>query len=1264
MADRSVCAEHKGCMLYMEAANNLLKFLFFIFISFAIPMLVSVQAEVINGVAKKIQHMPNQILVRFKSDVSTAGIISSHGNKKLSSEHSFKNFVGLKIFKLPPGRDIQTAIAHYQSNPNVLYAEPDYIVGLDVTNDPAFANLWGLNNTGQVVNGTAGIVDADINVVEAWANTGVTGSNSVVIAVIDTGVQYDHPDLAANMWINPAEIAGNGIDDDGNGYIDDVYGINAITNSGDPMDDHGHGTHVAGTIAGVGNNSVGLTGVNQRAKILACKFLNSAGSGTNSDALKCLDYIYELKAQGINIILSNNSWGAAGAGSQSIDDAIAMHRQQGILFVAAAGNSNSNNDASGYYPTNYYQANIISVAATDQNDGKASFSSYGRRTVDVGAPGVNIYSSIIGNNYAYQQGTSMATPHVSGLIALLSAEDPSRDWKVLKNLVISSGTSVPSLASNTTTGRRIRAWDNDGTGAMTCSQQNVAAVISPYLATSTKIAGTHLGLAAMNIQCASPAGTVDVITTGPSAAAVVTLLDDGQGFDQAVGDGIYSGYWTAPTTTGVYTLTFDNGQIQTVTVTANNSVRQVLYRAPLEIAYSPRISVNGYSEISDIGYISLDGYTAYYSLPIGGVATAAIYAIPQGANLLNIPTGSQFTGVNTHLANDVYETLIAGYWDDLDVLTSGYGLRAWWSYNAGDTPIGEAVFEWKARHKVSGNPVQFQIVYTANSSDIEMHYIATDNNGESATVGAQVNWAKATSQNFNTINLDLAANKAWKWRLDTGAPAANAGVDQSVDGFTMVSLAGSGSDPDNGALAYSWTQISGTSVTLNNANTATPSFNAANISESLIFQLTVTDDAGQAATDAMNVLVSKSISPGSLQFSVANYVVNEKDSQASIAVTRTNGVTGSVSVSYATAENTATMDSDYTSTSGTLTWLDDDSMDKTFVIPIINDTDEEGSETLTLNLSAVTGGASLGSSIAILTIVDDDALPATSVESDILELSASTYSIKENAGSVDIIITRSGDSLDGASIAYATTDSNAEFGAVADVDYAANAGTLHWTEDDKQSKTITLDIIDNRLFEGDKTFDFVLSNVIGANLGVATARITIVDDESESVVTNQIPEAPVLMAPANMNEGIDPRVVTFEWKAVIDPDGDEVTYLLEYCTDSEFMQCDANQTARLISAQPTSLIADFGGSLGAGLIMFGLIGVTTRKQQLKTASAIILVSFFISACGTNIPLIGANGIVSQIELQLQANTHYYWKVTATDSNGLSSSSEVWRFTTL
>ena len=474
-----------------------------------------------------------------------------------------------------------------------------------------------------------------------------------------------------------------------------------------------------------------------------------------------------------------------------------------------------------------------------------------------------------------------------------------------------------------------------------------------------------------------------------------------------------------------------------------------------------------------------------------------------------------------------------------------------------------------------------------------------------------------------------------------------------------MTLSGSGVDPDAGVLTYQWIQTSGTPVTFSDTNVSNPSFNTINNSETLTFQLTVNDDAGQIATDTVNVVVTANVSPGSIQFSSSTYSVNENGSNAIITATRTSGVSGAVSVTYSTTDGVATENTDYTSVSGTLTWADGDSADKTFNIPINNDTEQEENETLSVNLAGITGGASLGSSSATLTIIDDD----TSIMLvETLSLSAASYSVDETVGTLNIEIIRTG-SVGAASVDFSTTDTSA----ISGIDYNSNVGTLRWVDGGSESKTIVLDIIDNSLFEGDKTFNIELSNAVGASLVTDVAIITIIEDEielaPEPIVENQPPAASILIAPGDGRVGVEPGFVEFEWNTVIDPEGDEVTYLLEYCINADFTECDGTQTAQL-KLQSSSMIAGLGGGLGIGIAMFGLIGATTRRQQLTRAIVFIIASMIISACGTNIPYLTADGTMIQNATNLQSNTMYYWKVTATDSNGLSSTSEVWEFKTL
>src|SRR3989449_1038385 len=442
------------------------------------------------------RHAPDTILVRFKASALPADQALVHA---LVGAHAYKSFrivEGLQAVRIPPGMRVKDAIEFYRRRPDVLYAEPNWIVDAQVVpSDPSFSSLWGLNNTGQ----NGGIPDADIDAPEAWDIT--TGSSDVVVAVIDTGIDYTHPDLSANMFRNELDCNSNGIDDDGNGLVDDCFGIDTANNDSNPMDDAnpGHGSHVAGTIGAVGNNAVGVVGVNWAIRLMACKFLGSTGSGTTADAIDCLEYVKLMKDRGVNIVATSNSWGGGGF-SQGLFDAIEAHLHRGILFIAAAGNANpgSNNDTKPFYPAAYYLPNVISVAATTRTDALASFSNFGRRTVHLGAPGQEILSTTPGNTYSSLSGTSMATPHVTGVAALLKAQDPARDWRALKNLILAGGDTVPSLATTTITQKRLNAR-----GALTCPGDDVVTVqalaLTTYTATPTTfnyrtITGTNLDL--------------------------------------------------------------------------------------------------------------------------------------------------------------------------------------------------------------------------------------------------------------------------------------------------------------------------------------------------------------------------------------------------------------------------------------------------------------------------------------------------------------------------------------------------------------------------------------------------------------------------------------------------------------------------------------------------------------------------------------------------------------------------------------------------
>lgn len=308
------------------------------------------------------------------------------------------------------------------------YIEPDFVVTKQTTpNDSSYSNgtLWGLNSS----------QDNDIDAPEAW--TIRNDASSIVVGVIDSGIDTGHPELAQNIWRNTGEIAGNGIDDDGDGYVDDVNGYDFANNDGNPYDDNSHGTHCSGTIGGIGNNGQGIVGVAWRVQLMGLKFLGANGQGATSGAINAVLYAVTQKQRGVPVRVLSNSWGGGGY-SQALSDAIALANQNNILFVAAAGNNGTNNDTTPTYPANISQPNVLTVAASDINGNRASFSNYGATTVHVAAPGVNIYSSVPGASYASYNGTSMATPHVSGIAALVYAQFPNARAIDVKSLIISS----------------------------------------------------------------------------------------------------------------------------------------------------------------------------------------------------------------------------------------------------------------------------------------------------------------------------------------------------------------------------------------------------------------------------------------------------------------------------------------------------------------------------------------------------------------------------------------------------------------------------------------------------------------------------------------------------------------------------------------------------------------------------------------------------------------------------------------------------------
>ena len=357
---------------------------------------------------------------------------------------------GLELLQVPA--NMSGALAMLQRNPMVEYAEPNWIYSHQAdSNDPYFINgsLWGMYGDASSPANAFGSQAA-----EAWS-AGYTGLSTVYVGIIDEGVDFQHPDLNANVWTNALDSV-DGIDNDRNGFVDDIHGWDFNENNNTIYDGSGddHGTHVAGTIGAEGGNAVGVAGVNWNVKYISTKFLGANG-GTTANAIKAVDYLTNLKSsQGLNIVATNNSWGGGGF-SQGLLDAINRGGAANILFVAAAGNSGLNSDVSASYPAGYATNTVLSVAAISSTGGLASFSNYGATTVDIGAPGVGINSTLPNNSYGSYSGTSMATPHVTGAAALYASTHPGATAAQIKSAILSTATPTTSLTGKTVTGGRL-----------------------------------------------------------------------------------------------------------------------------------------------------------------------------------------------------------------------------------------------------------------------------------------------------------------------------------------------------------------------------------------------------------------------------------------------------------------------------------------------------------------------------------------------------------------------------------------------------------------------------------------------------------------------------------------------------------------------------------------------------------------------------------------------------------------------------------------
>ena len=731
------------------------------------------------------KYRPNTLLVRFRKGTAAASMASAHAAVAATVVRSFHLVSGLQRVELPESTSVARALRAYRHNPNVLYAEPDFrvqAVAPVIPNDPQFPSQWDLNNTGQ----NGGTVGADISAEAAWGIT--TGDSSVFVGVIDTGVDYNHPDLSANMWTASFSFTESGLT-----CPVGSRGYNPVYGTCDPMDDFGHGTHVAGTIGASGNNGIGVAGINWNVTIIPCKFLDSSGSGYDSDAITCLEFFQDLKDNhGINLVATSNSWGGGGF-SQALSDAIDAQRQSGILFIAAAGNAGYDNDLGGFFPADYYLPNLIAVAATDSNDAIANFSDFGKRTVHLGAPGVATLSTVPTtpmpifdpSGYKLLSGTSMATPHVTGVAALLKAQDPSRDWRAIKNLILAGGDDKPSMADTTITGKRLNA-----VGAMTCSDSELLRRLLPVGDSPSAALGSPVELAVLHINCAAPAG--DVTVTVNPGGTVLTLKDDGVPPDQAAGDGIYTGQFT-PSSPGQYTVSIVGGE------TYNLEVLAPYFYHPTTFHYRDITSTGTDLNFTDDEVAQI---TPGFPIPFGGGSFNSLWVSNNGTVSFDTPFTSYVNFPLPPPASVGVTTLVSPFWTDL--VSPNASQNVFWAVT-GPAPDRELVIEWRNVIQYSSctnnEMVTFQVVFFESKTDILFNYAdpffggcaSIADAGNNSTIGVQMSPAWWDEFSFNAPTLDYETALLWTTTgpdvqnptpvLDSLSPS---GVTPGSPGFTLT----------------------------------------------------------------------------------------------------------------------------------------------------------------------------------------------------------------------------------------------------------------------------------------------------------------------------------------------------------------------------------------------------------------------------------------------------------------------------------------------
>ncbi|MFM2105587.1 MAG: hypothetical protein RL338_619 [Chloroflexota bacterium] len=813
--------------------------------------------------AKLLPHVPGTLLVGFAPGATAADRAAARASARVSSASRLSPLApDAEKWRLPDGADLGRAIESLARNPRIRFAEPDYLVTtLDTSNDAYYTSgqLWGMH--GDSITPYANQFGSGAD--EAWA-AGRTGSRNVYIGVIDEGIQVTHPDLTTNIWVNPDEIRGNGIDDDSNGYIDDMNGWDFFSNDASVFDGttgssvDAHGTHVSGTIGGLGGNGIGVAGVNWNVTIISGKFLGSGG-GSTSGAILAVDYMTNLKrTKGLNIVATSNSWGGGGF-SQGLLDAIERGGDEGILFVAAAGNSTTNNDSGSYYPTNYQCTKggtrgwdcVVSVAAIDSSGNIASFSSYGATTVDIGAPGVGVWSSVPVNSYASYSGTSMATPHVSGAVALCASINPSLTPAQLKSAILGSAVPTASLAGKTLTGGRLDAGalpticlpsTEPPTGTVTGLTAATASLSSILLTWTDGVTGET----SYEIQRApgtlATCGTFTTVASAPGDSTSATIGGLASSTDYCFrvrGTNTFNGTsvtaWSDPASAR----------------TASPPPAYVCSAAAFEwIDPSGGTVLTGGDDVSSLRALPFT-FTSYGS-PYSSVTISS-----NGYLRLGSGAATSYTNVAIPSTADPNAT-IAPAWDDWN---PGAGGQV--SYRTvGTAPARSFVVTWAGipHFSLAGSAVSFQAILEEGGDVVRFQYLdmiagsATYDRGQSATAGVEGPTGEWGTQISNNQAI-LSDGTAYRCSATVGVPPTIASA-VHPDGTTGVAYETSVS-ATGGTAPYAWTIASGSlpaGLTLDRSTGSIAGTPTSAVNASFTVRATGTD--GGSSTRAMTIRVA------------------------------------------------------------------------------------------------------------------------------------------------------------------------------------------------------------------------------------------------------------------------------------------------------------------------------------------------------------------------------------------------------------------------